>query len=67
MQGRLLKAIFVSRYGVVGHSADNIRISPGGGLLFCEHGGNGGNGGPYSAAIAAQDVKVLHPNGSTHV
>jgi secreted PhoX family phosphatase len=59
-----LKAIFVSRDRVVGNSPDNICISPRGGLLFNE---DGGNSSPQSAPIPAQDLKVLTPQGNSYV
>lgn len=60
----VLKAIFVSRDRVVGNSPDNICISPRGGLLFNE---DGGNSAPTSASIASQHLKVLANNGSSYV
>lgn len=59
-----LQAIFVSRDRVVGNSPDNICISPRGGVLFAE---DGGNGAPQSATIVAQHLKVLNPDGSSYV
>lgn len=60
----VLKAIFVSRDRVVGNSPDNICISPRGGLLFNE---DGGDGSPTSAAIVSQHLKVLAPNGRSYI
>ena len=60
----VLKAIFVSRDRVVGNSPDNICISPRGGLLFNE---DGGNSSPTSAPIPSQDLKVLAPNGKSYI
>lgn len=59
-----LKAIFVSRDRVVGNSPDNICISPRGGLLFNE---DGGNGSPSSATIESQHLKVLAPSGNSYI
>lgn len=59
-----LKAIFVSRDRVVGNSPDNICISPRGGLLFNE---DGGNGTPSSATIESQHLKVLAPSGNSYI
>lgn len=58
-----LKAIFVSRDRVVGNSPDNICVSPRGGLMFNE---DGGNSSPTSAPIPAQDLKVLTPEGNSY-
>jgi uncharacterized protein len=58
-----LKAIFVGRDRVVGNSPDNICVSPRGGLLFNE---DGGNGAPQSAPITAQELKVLTPEGNSY-
>jgi len=58
-----LKAIFVGRDRVVGNSPDNICVSPRGGLLMNE---DGGDGSPTSAPIPAQDLKVLTPEGGTY-
>jgi uncharacterized protein len=59
-----LKAIFVSRDRVVGNSPDNICISPRGGLLFNE---DGGNGNPKSAEIESQHMKVLTAQGNSYI
>ncbi len=60
----VLKAIFVSRDRVVGNSPDNICISPRGGLLFNE---DGGNSSPTSATIESQHLKVLAPSGHSYI
>lgn len=60
----VLKAIFVSRDRVVGNSPDNICVSPRGGLLFNE---DGGNSSPQSAPIPSQDLKVLTPQGNSYL
>lgn len=46
-----LKAIFVSNDIQVGNSPDNVCVSPRGGVLFCE---DGGNSGPNSGAPVTQ-------------
>jgi uncharacterized protein len=58
-----LKSIFVSRDRVVGNSPDNICISPRGGLLFNE---DGGNSSPKSAEITSQHLKVLNAQGNSY-
>ena len=60
----VLKAIFVSRDRVVGNSPDNICVSPRGGLLFNE---DGGNSAPTSATIESQHLKVLAPSGNSYI
>nr|WP_259372726.1 PhoX family protein [Schlegelella koreensis] len=61
----VLQAIFVSSDIQVGNSPDNICVSPRGGLLFCEDGGNTGpNSGP---AMTQMRLMALHPNGSSYV
>ncbi len=60
----VLKAIFVSRDRVVGNSPDNICVSPRGGLLFNE---DGGNSSPTSQPIPSQDLKVLTPAGNSYI
>lgn len=60
-----LRAIFVSADIQVGNSPDNLCISPRGGVLFCEDGGNSGpNSGP---AVAQQRLMVVHPSGGSYV
>lgn len=60
-----LKAIFVSADIQVGNSPDNLCVSPRGGVLFCEDGGNSGpNSGP---AVTQQRLMVVHPNGGSYV
>lgn len=59
----VLKAIFVGRDRVVGNSPDNICVSPRGGLLFNE---DGGNSAPQSAPITSQELKVLTPAGNSY-
>ncbi|HSW05423.1 PhoX family protein [Aquabacterium sp.] len=61
----VLKAIFVSNDISVGNSPDNLCISPRGGVLFCEDGGNSGpNSGP---AVTQQRLMVVHPNGGSSI
>lgn len=60
----VLKAVFVAQDRVVGNSPDNLCISPRGGVLFCE---DGGNSSPTSAPIASQHLKVLTPQGASYV
>lgn len=64
LSSMVLKAIFVSRDRVVGNSPDNICVSPRGGLLFNE---DGGNSAPKSAEIESQHLKVLTPQGSSYI
>lgn len=64
LDSMVLKAIFVSRDRVVGNSPDNICVSPRGGLLFNE---DGGNSAPQSAQIESQHLKVLTPQGSSYI
>ena len=60
-----LKAIFVSDDIQVGNSPDNVCISPRGGVLLCEDGGeNGPNSG---GAVTQQRLMAVHPNGSSYV
>ncbi len=63
LQTLTLKAIFVSRDRVVGNSPDNCCVSPRGGLLFCE---DGGNSTPTSAPIVAQELKALTAAGASY-
>lgn len=68
LQSMVLKAIFVSNDRVVGSSPDNICISPRGGLLFCEDGGDfGASAPPTSAPVLAQHLKGLAPNGNSWI
>lgn len=60
-----LKAIFVSADIQVGNSPDNLCITPRGGVLFCEDGGNSGpNSGP---AVTQQRLMVVDPSGKSYV
>jgi secreted PhoX family phosphatase len=59
-----LEAVFVSRDRVVGNSPDNLCVSPRGGVLFCE---DGGNSAPTSAPIVTQDLKALKADGRSYV
>jgi uncharacterized protein len=59
-----LKAIFVSNDRTVGNSPDNLCVSPRGGILFNE---DGGNSAPTSAPIASQHLKVLAPSGNSYI
>lgn len=60
-----LKAIFVSNDIQVGNSPDNICVSPRGGMLFCE---DGGNSGPNSGgAVTAQRLMGLTAEGRSFV
>lgn len=60
-----LKAIFVSNDIQVGNSPDNVCISPRGGVLFCEDGGNSGpNSGP---AVDVQRLMAVAPSGASYV
>ncbi|HSV70344.1 MAG TPA: alkaline phosphatase PhoX [Methylibium sp.] len=60
-----LKAIFVSNDIQVGNSPDNVCISPRGGVLFCEDGGNSGpnSGGP----VTVQRLMAVAPSGASYV
>ncbi len=60
-----LKAIFVSNDIQVGNSPDNVCISPRGGVLFCE---DGGNSGPNSGSpVAVQRLMAVAPSGASYV
>lgn len=60
----MLKAIFVSNDIQVGNSPDNVCISPRGGVLFCE---DGGNSGPNSGApVSVQRLMAVAPSGASY-
>ncbi len=60
----VLKAIMVGRDRTVMNSPDNLTVSPRGGVLICE---DGGTGGPTSAPISSQHLKIVNPAGTTSV
>jgi secreted PhoX family phosphatase len=60
-----LKAIFVSNDIQVGNSPDNVCVSPRGGVLFCE---DGGNSGPNSGSpVAVQRLMGVTAAGRSYV
>jgi uncharacterized protein len=62
-----LEAIFVSNDILIGNSPDNICVSPRGGLMFCEDGGNGGPKGDPTATVSAMRLMGVTPQGASYV
>lgn len=62
-----LEAIFVSADTLIGNSPDNVCISPRGGVLFCEDGGNSGPKGDPSVQIEQMRLMGVTPGGASYV
>lgn len=62
-----LEAIFVSNDILIGNSPDNICVSPRGGLLFCEDGGNSGPKGDPSVQVEQMRLIGVTPAGASYV
>jgi hypothetical protein len=62
-----LEAIFVSNDILIGNSPDNLCISPRGGVLFCEDGGNNGPKGDPSVTVEQMRLMGLTPAGASYV
>lgn len=62
-----LEAIFVSNDILIGNSPDNICVSPRGGLLFCEDGGNNGPKGDPSVTVEQMRLMGVTPQGASYV
>lgn len=62
-----LEAIFVSNDILIGNSPDNICVSPRGGLLFCEDGGNSGPKGDPSVTVEQMRLMGVTPQGASYV
>jgi secreted PhoX family phosphatase len=64
LQSGELEAIFVSNDILVGNSPDNVCVSPRGGVLFCEDGGNSGPKGDPSVQVEQMRLIGLTPSGA---
>ena len=62
-----LEAIFVSNDILIGNSPDNVCISPRGGVLFCEDGGNSGPKGDPSVQVEQMRLIGVTPAGASYV
>ena len=62
-----LEAVFVSNDILIGNSPDNIVVSPRGGLLFCEDGGNSGPKGDPSVTVEQMRLMGVTPQGASYV
>ena len=62
-----LEAIFVSDDILIGNSPDNICISPRGGVLFCEDGGNTGPKGDLTVQVERMRLMGVTPAGASYV
>jgi secreted PhoX family phosphatase len=62
-----LEAIFVSNDILIGNSPDNVCISPRGGVLFCEDGGNSGPKGDPSVQVEQMRLMGVTPAGASYV
>jgi len=62
-----LEAIFVSDDILIGNSPDNVCISPRGGVLFCEDGGNSGPKGDPTTQVEQMRLMGVTPAGASYV
>jgi len=62
-----LEAIFVSDDILIGNSPDNVCISPRGGVLFCEDGGNTGPKGDPAVQVERMRLMGVTPAGASYV
>lgn len=62
-----LEAIFVSNDILIGNSPDNVCISPRGGVLFCEDGGNSGPKGDPGVQVEQMRLMGVTPGGASYV
>ncbi|HVK33298.1 MAG TPA: alkaline phosphatase PhoX [Burkholderiaceae bacterium] len=62
-----LEAIFVSNDILIGNSPDNVCISPRGGVLFCEDGGNSGPKGDPAVTVEQMRLMGVTPQGASYV
>lgn len=62
-----LEAIFVSNDILIGNSPDNVCISPRGGVLFCEDGGNAGPKGNPAATVEQMRLMGVTSQGASYV